>query len=242
MNLKRAICDDEIEDIKTLQNYITQFNIQSDNNLIVENFCAASDLLAHNKETRYDVVLLDIEMPDMNGMELARHLRQVDDDLFIIFTTSYPEYMQDSFEVQPFQFLSKPITYDTIHNLFTNIIQKINRNLHTIILVDDDNEKHFVYLNDILSISTVKGQKSRLRYQLSDRDYIAKGTFSQIEPNLLSHGFISPTRGILVNTNQIQSLNSTRILLKNGTELPISRRRMKDIQKVFTNHIIKIMN
>lgn len=50
-------------------------------------------------------------MPDLSGWELAKQLRDVDDDLLIVFTTFYPEYMQESFNVQPFQFLTKPIDY-----------------------------------------------------------------------------------------------------------------------------------
>lgn len=240
MNLQIAICDDDIKDIEIIEQHISQYNIQTNNNVILTSFTEANKLISQYKN--YDVVLLDIEMPDTNGMTIAKQLRRLNDDLIIVFTTSYPEYMQDSFEVQPFQFLSKPITYDIIRKLLTDIIKKISRNLNTLIVIDDNNEKNFVYLKEIIYISVIKGKKGIIKYQLHDHEFITKGTISSIEKDFISHGFVSTTRGVLVNINQIKSMNSTRVLLKNNDELPISRRRLKEIQKKYTNHIIQIMN
>lgn len=106
MNLNIAICDDDTNDIAIMKKNILQYTIETDNNLVVSSYFSASDLLSDYKNHLYQIVLLDIEMPDINGMELARQLRDMDDDLLIVFTTSYPEYMHESFEVQPFQFFN----------------------------------------------------------------------------------------------------------------------------------------
>ena len=156
MNLKIAICDDEKKDISKLQKYISQYNIKTDNNIMVSTYNSASKLLLDYNNFSFDVVLLDIEMPNINGLDIARQLRDVDDDLFIVFTTSYPEYMHESFEIQPFQFLIKPISQMALFNLFNNIIKKINRNSKSIIIVDDENEKHFISLNSILFIASMR--------------------------------------------------------------------------------------
>ena len=109
MNLNIAICDDDTNDIAIMKKNILQYTIETDNNIVVSSYFSASDILSDYKNHLYQIVLLDIEMPDINGMELARQLRDMDDDLLIIFTTSYPEYMHESFEVQPFQFITKPV-------------------------------------------------------------------------------------------------------------------------------------
>lgn len=123
MNLNLAICDDDTNDIAIMKKNILQYTIESDNNIVVSSYFSASDLLSDYKNHLYQIVLLDIEMPDINGMELARQLRDMDDDLLIVFTTSYPEYMHESFEVQPFQFITKPVDYTAIYKLFNNIIK-----------------------------------------------------------------------------------------------------------------------
>lgn len=236
MNLNLAICDDDTNDIAIMKKNILQYTIESDNNIVVSSYFSASDLLSDYKNHLYQIVLLDIEMPDINGMELARQLRDMDDDLLIVFTTSYPEYMHESFEVQPFQFITKPVDYTAIYKLFNNIIKKLYRNSKSIVIIDTDSEKNFVPLNDLLYISSMKENKLHLRYQLTDRALISKA-----EKRLSSHGFVSPSRGFLVNLHHIRSINSTRLLLNNGFELPISRRRSKELQNIYSQHIIDIL-
>ena len=87
----------------------------------------------------------------------------------------------------------------------------------------------------------MKENKLHLRYQLTDIALISKGTLSEAEKRLSSHGFVSPSRGFLVNLHQIRSITSTRLLLNNGFELPISRRRSKELQNIYSQHIINIL-
>ena len=77
MNLKIAICDDEKKDISKLQKYISQYNIKTDNNIMVSTYNSASKLLLDYNNFSFDVVLLDIEMPNINGLDIARQLRDV---------------------------------------------------------------------------------------------------------------------------------------------------------------------
>ena len=67
MNLNIAICDDEINDISILKKYISRYNVETDNNIVVSSFLSAKELLLDYSNNHYDVVLLDIEMPDING-------------------------------------------------------------------------------------------------------------------------------------------------------------------------------
>ena len=116
-----------------------------------------------------------------------------------------------------------------------------NTNSKSIVIIDTDGEKNFVPLSDLLYISSMKENKLHLRYQLTDRALISKGTLSKAEKRLSSHGFVSPSRGFLVNLHHIRSINSTRLLLNNGFELPISRRRSKELQNIYSQHIINIL-
>lgn len=241
LNLNITICDDERNAITVLKKHILQYNIQTDHNIIVSAYLSAEDFLLEYKKHPCDVALLDIEMPGQNGMELARQLREINDELLIVFTTLYPEYMQDSFEVQPFQFLTKPVEYNTVCSLLNNIIKKMTRSSKNIIVLDADGEKHFVTLNNILFISSLKENKSHIRYQLSDQELTAKGTLSEVESRLSPLGFVVPARGFLINIHHIKSLDSTHIILDNGFEIPVSRRRFKDLQRIYSQYIIDIL-
>ena len=75
MNLQIAICDDDIKDIEIIEQHISQYNIQTNNNVILTSFTEANKLISQYKN--YDVVLLDIEMPDTNGMTIAKQRKRL---------------------------------------------------------------------------------------------------------------------------------------------------------------------
>lgn len=103
MILRIGICDDVQMNIACLtehiRHYMASYNVQFE----IESFTSGEKLLQAQKERPFHILLLDIEMPQINGITIAKYLRdELYDDVFIVFVTSYPEYMQESFEVQPF--------------------------------------------------------------------------------------------------------------------------------------------
>lgn len=243
MTLRIGICDDTINDIKILQKHIETYKIAYDIDLETESFSSGTKLLQSHKSNPYHIILLDIEMPAPSGMDIARCLRnQGSDDTFIVFITSYPQYMKDSFEVQPFQFLTKPIDFPMIEKLISDIVQRYQHSHTTKIIIDVDGEEHFIHINDILYMQAVKTKRPILNYVFSDAALIAQGTIKEWEETLSNYGFISPCRGYLVNIRHIHSFNQTRLLLTNGSEIPISRRRTKLVKQAYANRIIHVMN
>lgn len=243
MTLRIGICDDTINDIKILQKHIETYQIAYDIDLETESFSSGEELIKGHINHPYQIILLDIEMPVQSGMDIARRLRnQGNDNTFIVFITSYPQYMKDSFEVQPFQFLTKPIDFPMLEKLISDIIHRYQCSHTTKILIDVDNEEHLVHINDILYMQAVKDKKPILKYVFSDTTLIAQGTIQKWEETLSGYGFISPCRGYLVNVRHIRSFNQTRLLLANDIEIPISRRRAKLVKQAYASRIIHVMN
>lgn len=243
MTLRIGICDDTINDIKVLQKHIEAYQIAYDIDLETESFSSGAKLLQSHKSKPYHIILLDIEMPAQSGMDIARRLRnQENDNVFIVFITSYPQYMKESFEVQPFQFLTKPIDFPMIEKLISDIIHRYQHSHTTKILIDVDGEEHLIHINDILYMQAVKDKRPILKYNFSHTSLTAQGTIQKWEETLSDYGFISPCRGYLVNVRHIRSFNQTRLLLTNGIEIPISRRRAKLVKQAYANRIIHVMN
>lgn len=243
MTLRIGICDDTIHDMEILQKHIETYQIAYDVNLEAKSFSSGAELLQSHKNNPYHILLLDIEMPGQSGMEIARCLRNYgDENVFIVFVTSYPQYMKDSFEVQPFQFLTKPIDFPMLEKLISDIIKRYQHSHTTKILIDEDGEEHLVHINEVLYMQALKDKRPILQYVFSDTTLIAQGTIKDWEETLSDYGFISPCRGYLVNVRHIRSFNQTRLLLTNGTEIPISRRRTKLVKQAYANRIIHVMN
>lgn len=119
-----AICDDELSQITIVEDYLTRFSIKTDTEFHIERFSSGNELLKkyYNEKSPFDLVFMDMEMPGRNGIETAEEIRKIPDrNVIIAFITSYPEYMQDSFDVQASQYLTKPISYE----LFEQKLEKM---------------------------------------------------------------------------------------------------------------------
>lgn len=161
MILRIGICDDVQMNIACLtehiRHYMASYNVQFE----IESFTSGEKLLQAQKERPFHILLLDIEMPQINGITIAKYLRdELYDDVFIVFVTSYPEYMQESFEVQPFQFLTKPVTYGTVEKLLSDIIRRYQHSHITKIIVDYYGAEHLIPINDIIYMNTIKSEKT----------------------------------------------------------------------------------
>lgn len=243
MTLRIGICDDVEADSKTLEKHINTYQFTHDVNLKTESFTRGRDLLESHRKEPYHIILLDIEMPGQSGMEIARYLRnQGNDEVFIVFITSYPQYMKDSFEVQPFQFLTKPIDFSAMEKLISDIILRYRNSHTTRILIGVDGEEHLVRINEILYMKAFKDKRPILEYVFPQTSLTAQGTIQKWKESLADYGFISPCRGYLVNLRHVRSFDQTRLLLTNGLEIPISRRRTKLVKQAYANRILHIMN
>ena len=243
MKLRVGICDDEKSVIEILQQCMEQYQMHQDVELEVESFTNGNELLAMNRVNPYHVVLLDVEMPEIDGLEVARRLREdVLDDIFIVFVTSYPEYMQESFAVQPFQFLVKPVQYTFVEKLFQDIIHRYEHSHVTKVIVGTSGEKQLIRIRDIVYMKTVKDKKPVLEYVLSDRTIVGEGTIQQWEEGLQQYAFISPCRGYLVNLKYVVAVERLKLRLVDGTTIPVSRRRVKMVQDLFLEKTMVVMN
>ena len=245
MLLKIGICDDEPEYTTILADYLKTYDIDSekDYSFQIDKFTSAKELLsAYTKPETYHILFLDVEMPEITVIELAKKIRMLGDkNVRIVFVSHYPEYMQESFNVQPFQFLTKPIDYASVSRLFSSIFKKFNRRSGNIVVIDSEREKNFVPINEILFITSMKQNKSRIRYQLTSNQLVSRSTLSDVEKQLTPYGFVSPSRGYLVNLRYIRTITSKCVILKNGLEIPISRRRASELQKTYAKYVVQML-
>ena len=238
------ICDDNSDELQILKSYIERFffELPESYNYKIDTCSNGEELLAKCNSLVYHAIFLDIELPDFNGIDIAKNLRKENDNVFIIFVTSYEKYMRDSFEVQPFRFIDKPISYEFTYKICQSLIKALTKTHFSIITISTVDGEMLINANELLYIQSVKNKKNTLSFFLSNGDkHISTGKFSYWEEELKSFGFISSIRGTLVNINHVRIITNNQLILKNDEILPLSRRQAKLFHDTFVNHIISVL-
>lgn len=240
MLLRIAICDDEIKDTEHIRSFLEQYEMQYDIDFEVTVFNLPEDMLgSYLASGTFHLAFLDVEMPKMNGIKLAEELRALNDkELKIIFVSNYPRYMQDSFPVHPVNYLTKPLTYHDFTKVIGQVLKEMEASHIYKTLIKTDGGEEFINIYDILYMKTVKSRKDMLTFYMKDHFFETVGILKHWEEELKPYHFVSPHRGILLNLNFIHFLKEDTIILHDGTVLPLSRRKSRELHKLLSRQLI----
>lgn len=244
MNLNIAICDDNNQDIQTINRCLQCYNMAQDVDLSVDSYNSGRALLSsYTKSGDYQIVFLDIEMPEHTGLQIAERIRSsIDRHVIIVFVSYHPKYMQDSFRVHPFFYLTKPYTQDDISTLMDDIIADINSRHILYSLISTEKGDVTVNIRDVLYIEVESSHSSLLKFHLDSEVLSTKGTLAHWETELKSCSFFKCYRSILVNLLHIHYFDKNSVILDSGEKIPISRKCLKDIHNQYLNHTVELFN
>ena len=124
--LKIAVVDDEKVYIDQIQEYIRQYSAEKKREIQTETFCDGSALL-ENYSPRFDIILLDIEMGKLNGMETAREIRKKDQDVVLVFITNMAQYAINGYDVGALDYVLKPINYYTFSVRLDRAVSRVKK-------------------------------------------------------------------------------------------------------------------
>lgn len=226
--IKIVICEDEKEQQELLRLYIVQIFEGLYVKYNLEIFNSGEELLeCYTKGT--DILLLDIQMEPINGMDTARRIRESDNKVEIIFITSLIEYALEGYEVRAYRYLIKPIKYDDLKSNIINCIKEIDIKNKYIIIKEQGNRIKL----DINIITYIEVQKDEITIYTLDQIYKIKDTMNNIEKEINCSKFFRCHKSYLVNLEYVKSIKQYIAILENEEELPISRYRFKDTKDKF---------
>ena len=247
MILKVAICDDDINSINQIYDILLSYEMSHDIDFEIKKYTNSLDLLQeYSHKNKFHIMFIDVEMPKLNGLELAEKIRRIpDNDVKIVFVSDYPEYMQDSFNVNAFNYIPKPFDKDKCTQIIKQVTDYYKRNNTTKLFVTTDLAEEFINLKDIIRIETANAKKRILRITTSHKSVECSGTISEMDCLLNPYSFIVPSRGNLVNLERIHFLKHNSVIMDNGDEVDLSRRKYESLKErinrnlVFSNNITK---
>ncbi len=241
MNYKIAICDDENKDIEKLSSHINCYSFDIDTKIEIFPFISGNDLY-HSCENgaSYDIIFIDIEMPNCNGIEIARKIKILTTESLIVFVSNYPEYMQESFSAHPYFFLQKPINRSQIFQILDDSIEHMKKNNSHIVIVNNNGINVVVHLNTLMYIESTNSKDKNLRFHTTKEDIATKGIIKEWIERLEPYGFICCYRGIIINLKYVHFLYKRNVTLTDGSTFPISRDKEQNLNHWYINKIIKL--
>ena len=232
--IKIAVCDDEKYMSEKIEKMAAEFFMKKNTDISVEKYSSGEELLNINE--RIDILFLDIGMQGMDGLETARMLRLHGYNGFLIFITVLKEMVFQSFEVQPFDYLVKPVRKEhfekTMERLFSSMQDRLSPEKANL-LVQKGYESNIISLQDIVCCEII--DRKVYLYLVSGEviDY-----YERIE-NLkkkLDKRFFRCHRSYLINLNHLKSYRNNTAYMADGKEIPVSRLRSKEFSNVILQY------
>lgn len=244
LSLKIGICDDDIVYCNDIASKLDHYMISYDIDISYKTYTSGKELLEHYDKMpdSYDILFLDVEMPEMDGLTVAKKIKAIDRNIYIIFVSNYPEYMQDSFRVHPFYYLIKPLSANTFSKTMHDIVSTIESEHRLITLIHTDTTEETINIKDIRYIDVHDGKKGILCFHFFTHKTLAKGKLAEWELKLADFGFFLCHRGILINIAHIHYFESNTAIMDNGENVPLSRGNEKKLKDLYSNNIVKLKN
>lgn len=229
--LKIALCDDDPGALAHVQDLLEQFGRETHIQLRADPFQSALAMLDALRKTTYEVVLLDILMPGLTGLQAARELRAFDSRTKIIFLTSSPEFAVESYQVEAFSYLLKPIRRKDLFPLLEKAARMHAREQESLLLTMPAGLVR-VACRDI---ELLEVNSKRLLFYLEDGTVRQiSGTLAEYEPQLLRQGyFLKVHRSYIVNMDCIRTLCAGELTTYSGRKAPISRLLSAEVRKAY---------
>lgn len=241
--LNIALCDDTKLELSVVENYALQYPYTK---VEIDTFGNGPKLLQYlsNNNIEYNIYLLDIEMPDMDGISLAKRIREFDKKAAIIFITSYSEYMQDVFKVQTFDYLIKPVNKE----VFFEVLLRADLYLHSTHSYFEFNYERNKYILNADEIMYFEKSGRTAYIYTETKTFKCNQTIAQILKQLDSMTFAQIHASYIVNLKYIAGMKCENVVLKKYMnneltdtyqELPISRKYKKDFKTKIMNYVRK---
>lgn len=212
-----------IEDEKIIQEEICRVITSVTNykeEIKVDSYFSAEDYLLAAKD--YELVITDIELPGISGLELGRKVRQMNPEVYLVFLTSYSEFASESYIIEAYQYILKKDMQERLPALVDKVIARIKKENSEFFWVGNSRDIKKIYYKEIIYIKKIKGSKYA-EYVTADGMYTARLSLNQVYEKMKSNGFILADRAHVVNVNHVKRLRGNTIYMDNGEEIEVSR-------------------
>lgn len=221
--MRAAIVEDDIRAAQTLREFAARYAQQAGLPVEFVLFPDGAEFLAQY-DMSFDLVLMDIQMPHLNGMRAAEQLRAIDAKVLIVFVTNMAKYAIEGYKVDALDFILKPVSFFKFSSMMDKVCRRLEQRQTPSILICTKREMRRV---DVASIRYVEIQGHKLFYHLDQELIESWGSLSALVESLPPRIFSQANAGTMVNLNAVIGVSGDKVVLP-GETITLSRRRKKE--------------
>ncbi len=230
--IRIAIVEDEKLYEKQLENFLHQYEKERKETFEIMLF-TDGDEIVENYRAQFDIILMDIQMPFMDGMTAAEAIRERDSEVIIIFITNLRQYAIRGYAVDALDYVVKPISYFAFSERLNKAVRRLKKRArHTIIVKIRGGG---IARIDVADLYYVESRNHTMIYHTADKNFEASGTMKDAEDMLVEFQFCRGNKGYLINLAHVDSIQNDYAVVR-GEKLLLSRARKNAFMEELTNY------
>lgn len=230
-----AICDDEAYFRNREKKLIEQYMEKRGYDCLIDLYSSGKQLLERTAmDMPYDVIFLDISMEEMDGLETAGRIRTLSETVYIVFVTAYITYALDGYKVGAVRYLLKEA--ESLENSMRECLDTITARMKeekAVCELDIRNEKRRIPVDDIFYVESRLHKVIFFVREDEGKEYARYDRLDEAEKELRQYGFCRVHQSFLVNMKYAKAVERYRVSLENGTEVSISKKYYKAVEKEY---------
>lgn len=237
--MRIAIIDDMKDDRAYIHSLLDKYSQQNHSSYEIEEFSNGESFLSSFEKGKYDFILSDIYMENMSGIDMAKSIRLIDEDCFLVFLTSSNGFAQESYELNSFSYILKPINPDKFFNTLSRIDKKLQQNNKALHITAKNSSaiKLCIPFNKIMYVDIIN--RIVCIHMQNDIIEIAENFTSCSKQLLVDDSFCNCCKGVIVNFKYVRKIFNTDFLMANNDLVPIKKRYNQDIKRAYMSYKLK---
>ena len=228
--MKIAICDDEQVIREEINAMLSEFFLSHNMTCAVDQFPTGESFVRVNGD--YDLVFMDYQLTDGNGIDFAKRVREENSKIFIIFSTSYQEHVFESFTLDTFRYLVKPISKESVFSALEAFVQLYQTDRKIIISTPD--KDYFVDADEVMYL---EADKKYTTVRTTSGYHKSYWGISKYEAEINNSHFYRTHRSYIVNMKYISVIEKKTISLTNGEKIVISPKNYDEFIKSYMSYL-----
>lgn len=229
-----GICEDEPAQQSHLEKCIRAWAERQGCKPVIDKYDSGEQFLFEYEDREaYDLLILDIQMGQLNGMELAKKIRQQNRSVKIVFLTGVSDYALEGYEVGAVRYLLKPLKQEVLEPLLDTIWQESRKAAGEAFVFTQGGQTYRVPFRDIVYL---EAEGHYLSMVTNHEQYQWKSSFTSVADTFEEQGFFLLKRGLYVNLEYVSRITKTDCILENGEQLPVSKNRYRQLNEAFISY------